>query len=162
MSYSCKWNLICGATPMPFRNGDGEQVRPHMCFSFCLLKWFKQAAYCEWADRVVETSEGRQWFIISFSRGVRHYLHRCWDDPLMCGIAELLTAQWTDKCSHKAVSLVCITLCSCPRWKNNVSVRHWSHLPSTQIFNYFMEMVLFLLRRTLSLQWVTGYEGEKS
>lgn len=103
----------------------GARLPAHAPF-LCSLKWSKQAAYWEWADRVVETSE---WFIISFSRSVRHYLHRCSEDPLMYGIAEPLTAQWTDKCCYKAVSLVCVPLCSCPQWKNNGRVRHWPPLP---------------------------------
>lgn len=97
-------------------------------------------------DGVAATSEGRLRFIISFPRSGGRYLHRCSEDPLMCGVAEPLTAQWTDKCGDKAAGLVCVTLCCCPQWENNVRVRHWLP-PSPPIFYSC---------------WITLWKGDES
>lgn len=121
MSYCCTWNSICGSP----RCWWGARPPAHALFFLypppvCSLKWSEQAAYCEWADSAAETSQRWRWFIISFSRSGRHYLHRCSEDLLMCATAEPLTAQWTDKCGSKAVTLVCLPLLFLPtvtqRW----------------------------------------------
>lgn len=132
MSYCCEWNSICGWSD----ESDAFQERR---WGACLpLTWCVFSA--RWSDsckRLTASEQIELWrhqrdgsdSLFHFHHSVRHYLHRCSDDPLMCGIAEPLTAQWTDKCRYKAVSLVCITLCSCPQWKNNVRVRHWPPPP---------------------------------
>lgn len=78
---------------MPFKNGDGERVRPHMRFFFaCLSDSSKRLTASEQIDLW-----RHQW---DSSDSLFHF-HTASDiiytdgseDPLMYGVAELLTAQ---------------------------------------------------------------------
>lgn len=90
---------------------------PAHALSLCLLKWFEQEAYCKWADNVV-TLQVNGDSLFHFHTASDIIFTDCTEDPLMYIVAELLTAQWTDKCSYTADNLVCIALCSCSQWKS--------------------------------------------
>lgn len=111
------------------KNSDREHVGLTRACFLCSLKWLERAAHCERADRVVRHQRDGSDSLFHFHAASDIIYTDGSDDSLMCGIAEPLTAQWTDKCRYKAVALVCIALCSCPRWQNNVGVQLWPPPP---------------------------------
>ncbi len=159
MSCCCSWNSIWGATLFPFRTSDGEQVCPHMrLFSPRWVDPSEQLTASERAELWRHHRDG--------SDSLFHFhtapdfictdvqrIHWCMAFLSRSQLSELITAA-----TKPSVSLASP---STPARSERVMSEWNTDHPSGQIFNYSMEIVLFLLKKYNSLHTISNSEALK-